>query len=152
MTLLETSTLFDGLGSALVGGVVAALTAVIVVRLTMRGSRRQQLEAEVRAQAVRVMALGKEISTITTTLEPQFRWTGRDLGRRRDRALIEFQVEAFKLEAMLVPVDADLARRLQAAGIETDEINPQWVRNIVNLVSEVYGVRLVATADELSGR
>lgn len=151
MTLLETSTWFDGLGSALVGGVVAALTAVFVVQLTMRGSKRQQLEAEVRAQAIRVMALGKEISTITTTLEPQFRWTGRDLGKRREQAFVEFQIEAFTLEAMLVPVNVDLARRLQEAGIETDEINPQWVRKIVNLVSEIYNVRLVATADELGG-
>ena len=140
----DSSIWLDGLGASLLSGVVAAMTAFLVVRLTTRHDRRQALEAEVRSQAIRVMTLGKEISTITTTLEPQFRWTGRDLDRRRSEALIEFQVAAFALEAMLVPVNATLARKLQRISVEGNEVNPVWVRNIVNLVAEVYGVRLAA--------
>lgn len=143
MNCHESSIWLDGLGAAVLGGVVAALTAVIVVRLTARNTLRQGLEAEVRAQAIRVMALGKEISTLTTTLAPQFRWSGRALDRRRRTALIEFQVAAFTLEGMLVPVNERLARRLQAASTEGDEVNHAWVRKVVNLVAEVYGVSLV---------
>lgn len=140
----DSSIWLDGLGAALLGGVVAALTAVLVVRLTVRNALRQQLAAEVRAQAIRVMALGKEISTITTTLAPQYRWTGRALDRRHSEALIEFQVAAFTLEAMLVPVNEALARRLQAVSIEGGDVDPAWVRKVVDLIAEVYSVKLVA--------
>ena len=136
----------QGLGAALIGGIVAALTALIVVRLTARHDRRLQLESEARIQAIRVMSLGKEISTITTTLAPQLRWVGRELDRRRSRAIIEFQVAAFALEAMLVPIDTALAVRLQALGVEESDVNPDWVRRVVGVVAEVYGVRLVAPA------
>ena len=132
----------DGLGAAVASGIVAALTALLVVRLTAAHDRRLQLEAEVRAQAIRVMALGKEISTITTTLAPKLRWAGRGLDRRRQTAMIEFQVAAFTLEAILVPVDVELAKRLQDVSSTATDINPEWVRTVVNVVSAVYGVRL----------
>lgn len=101
----------DRLGAAVATGIVAALTALLVGRLTAAHCRRLQLEAEVRAQAIRVMALGKEISAITTTLAPKLGW-GVGLGSASPGRHNPVSSSGFMLEAILVPVDVELAKRL----------------------------------------
>jgi hypothetical protein len=46
---------FSGLGSALVGGVVAALTALVVVRLTDRYARQQERRTAARSEVIALL-------------------------------------------------------------------------------------------------
>ncbi|WP_432885936.1 hypothetical protein ACQPYH_02495 [Kribbella sp. CA-245084] len=64
--------LLQGLGSAVVSGVVAAITAYIVVRLTHRADRRLATDVEARAAA-------REILTVTSRLPRELQaWASTD--------------------------------------------------------------------------
>jgi hypothetical protein len=119
---------FQGLGSAIVGGVVAALTALLVVKLTNNKNRALARELDARGQATTLLRATNEFAAAAVRLARNT----DEMAEERNRLLIRWAAETMATAPAIIAADpafdATINGRLKevrAADKALEELGPR---------------------------
>ncbi|GAA4588621.1 hypothetical protein GCM10023194_40760 [Planotetraspora phitsanulokensis] len=139
--------LLQGALSAVVGGVVAAVTAWAVVSITGRQVRRQAAHDRAIAAAQALIQESQFLIAAVEMVEPWRRWTSRERQYQRLRvAGTRFSTRAMLYKSIITAVDPDFGRRLDELLDPLHSVRPMYGEGAKRWSTED-GMRLIQAGD-----